>query len=448
MKRMLPSLLGVLALSLCLTGCGEEVIPVTATGTASAPEESYTAEPIDAHSTPELREQAYTNVPGTPTQNAVLDFTITAFPDTDEERTHPVTVLQPDERIVASLTDIYTFVREQEQMPVRYFPEDVQQQVQDILGGSSREVVDILHMSEFFGILPEAVTGEPLEGSVMLDADYTPGQLVVVLFGDTTAMESSEDLTAIHWTALAAQVETTGTVTFSLPRELFDEIAEEEALFLVLTVRQGVGGLSDGGETGGSISEFIPSKSVRDLTVEAGSFTTADGNALPEDFRIFLRSHTAASAQEIIRLQAFLAQESLPIAAYFSQTLQNQMSLLLENTSPDDLICYNANYLGAEHYVETYGDVIAGFRFATAYPEGSHLVCLLGTPKDPQPESQSQSPISPEETAFDWAVLRCESRDGFLWITFPQQQIPVMEQEGSLVLILSQPITGEESSET
>lgn len=117
------------------------------------------------------------------------------------------------------------------------------------------------------------------------------------------------------------------------------------------------------------------------------------------------------------------------------------MALLLDSVQPEELICYNANYLGAENYVETYGDVVAGFRFSTDYPEGTEVVCLLGTPKDTPPEAQSDDPVLPEESAFNWATLRGEVKGEYVFITFPQQLLPMMEDQGALLLVLSQPIT-------
>lgn len=135
-------------LTLCLTGYGQADTPsLPDNGSAEAAETAdSTATPIDPAASRELRDQAYTNVPGTPTQNAVLDYTITFFPDTPEEEAHPVQWLEPDALIVDSLKDIYDFVQEEGKMPVRYFPEEVQKQVQEILKGGS---VDILHISEF-----------------------------------------------------------------------------------------------------------------------------------------------------------------------------------------------------------------------------------------------------------------------------------------------------------
>lgn len=432
MKRKAICLL--LALVLCLAGCSGEVVPKlpqeATTREASAENLAVT---IDASSATDLRDQAYTNVPGAPTQGAVLEFCF-------DGQAQPVAVLEPDEWIVSNLEKIYTFVQEEEKMPVRYFSEEVQKQVEQILGGSS---VDMLHISEFFGIRPEPdlADAESARGRVKLEADYIPGQLVVVLFGSATQEDS------VLWTPLAAQVETRGEVSFDAPTALLEEIRGKETLFLVLTIRRGGSGDADADSQGQSVTSFIPSKDAGDLTGEYGAYTGADGTVLPDDFRIFIREHNEQSKKEIGRLQQFLTQENQPIAAYFSDDLQAQMALLLEDVQPDSLVCYNANFLGAENYVDTYGDVIAGFRFAVPYPDGTQVVCLLGTQKDTLPESGSTEKILPEESAYTWSVLRGKVREGYVFLTFSQQCIPLMEQEGALALILSQPILEQERAE-
>lgn len=440
MRKDIPLLLTSLLALLCLSGCQKTAMSPTVTDVASTTVEAeYTHPSIDTASASELWDQAYTNVPGTPTQNAVLDQAIFCFPETGAQTRSPVTVLEPDALIVDSLTDIYDFVQKQEKMPVRYFPEDVQQQVQQILNGSS---VDILHISEFYGIRPqvELTDVKTAQGWVQLDADYQAGQLVVIMFGDAGYLTRNEPEN-IRWTPLAAQVTTPGQITFNIPTTLLEDINGQETLFLVLTVRPG--GDASGEQIGQSEQNpgFIPSKDSGDLTTAQSTVTSADGSVLPDDFRIFLREHTQLSREEIRRLQAYLQQAQSGIATYFSEDLRSQMALLLDTVQPESLICYNANYLGAEHYVETYGDVIAAFRFPTDYPEGTELICLLGTPVDPLPQSQSNDPIVPEESAFSWAVLRGEVKDGYVRLTFPQQLIPVMEAKGALALILSEPIT-------
>lgn len=302
--------------------------------------------------------------------------------------------------------------------------------------------MDILHISEFYGICPqvELTDVKTAQGWVQLDADYRTGLLVVVMFGETGHLTQDEPET-IRWTPLAAQVKTPGQITFDIPTSLLESINGQKTLFLVLTVRPGgeASGEQDAQES--VTPHFIPSKDSGDLTTAQGTVTSADGSVLPDDFRIFLREHTQLSREEIRRLQDYLQQTQSGIASYFPEKLQSQMALLLDHTRPEDLICYNANYLGAEDYVETYDDVVAGFRFPTDYPEGTEVICLLGTQVDPLPQTQSADPILPEESAFSWAVLRGEAKDGYVYLTFPQQLIPVMEETGALALLLSEPIT-------
>lgn len=465
MKGKAIRLLAICTAVLCLLGCGQgndKVMQEASVQSFARPASAGTTDnvesemqPIDTESASDIRDQKYTNVPGAPTQEAVLEYTLTYFEGTRQEQVYPVRVLEPDALIVDTLTDIYDFVQDTGKMPVRYFPENVQKQVQEILGGSSLDIVDILHMTEFFGMVPELtpVDGEEAKGLVKLEADYVVGQLVVVMFGDVAEVDvsnlSKEEIDKIQWTPLAAEVTTPGEVTFFVPGELMKAVANQECLFLVLTDRIGGAGQESMGDNPVESSEFIPSKDAGDLSGEYDVVTDGDGTVLPDDFRIFIRPHTEQTQREIVRLQQFMTGEGkeLPIASYFTEELQSQMALLLHNVEPDSLICYNANFLGAEHYKDTYGDVIAGFRFATPYREGTQVVCLLGTLKHPLPENQSTEKIVPEESDFDWYVLRAEVMEGYVFITFPQQLIPIMEEEGALALILSEPLTTLNSGE-
>lgn len=406
------------------------------------------AETVDTSSPTAMGDQHYANVPGMPTQEAVLDDTITFDAGTADAQTCPVTVLEPDTLIVDTLTDIYDFVQEEQVMPVRYFPEDVQREVQRILKGVAIDVVDILHMTEFFGIRHDftLAEGKAAQGCIRLEADYTVGQLVVVMYGDASQVDrqhlNAEEISRIEWTPLAAEVTSPGEITFQVPEDLLQRLDGQESLFLVLTDRVGGSGTVKTEELEIATESFIPSKDAGDMAGVYDTITRADGTPLPDDFRIFIRAHNEQTRNEIQRLQQFMQQSGQPIAAYFSEETQAQMALLLTEVQPESLICYNANFLGAEHYVDTYGDVIAGFRFATPYPEGAPVLCLLGTLKDLLPE-QSADTVVPEESRYQWAVLRGEVKDGYVFITFPQQLIPVMEQDGALALFLSRAGTEE-----
>lgn len=456
MKRNGVKGLAVLLATLCLAGCSGKKVMAIPEETAVVPTEgesqaAYQAYSLGNGSTPQLMHQEYANVPGTPTQDAVQAYNLIFREGTEEEEESPVAVREPDKLIVAALADIYRFVREEDRMPVRYFPEDVQKQVQEILGGEQVDVVDILHMTEFFGIAMEEPLPqeEALLVRVQLEAEYAPGQLVVVMFGNTSQADPQKPdkaaLENILWTPLPAKVTALGEISFQIPPEQIAELEGQDSLFLILTNR--LGGTDGEGDQGQPTDDqdFIPSKDSRDMTSGYDTITSADGTALPDEFQIFLREHTQLSQKELERMQQFLEQEGKPIAAYFEETLQKEMALLLKQTRVEDLICYNASYLGAEKYRETYGDVIAGFRFAVPYPEGTEVVCLLGTQKEILPTNPSTEQILPEETGFDWAVLRGEVQDGYVFLTFSQQSLPIIQRQGALALILSQPMTGEDT---
>ena len=91
----------------------------------------------------------YTDVPNMPTQDFVL-----LFEDVRNQKTYDVEVQAPDQLTKNALSDIYNFVRSENLKPVRYFEEDVQEQVQNLLPADVS--VDVLHMTEFMQVIPRS----------------------------------------------------------------------------------------------------------------------------------------------------------------------------------------------------------------------------------------------------------------------------------------------------
>ena len=74
-----------------------------------------------------------TDAPGTPTHDVVLSLTANWL---DEENTpYDLQVMEPDQLTMDTVTEIYQFVYEQDNRPVRYFPEETQAQIEEMLAG-------------------------------------------------------------------------------------------------------------------------------------------------------------------------------------------------------------------------------------------------------------------------------------------------------------------------
>lgn len=387
----------------------------------------------------------YTNVPGTTTQDAVISYTAEILLKNQKAVPWYIEVLEPDALTVDTLTDIYDFVLENDVMPARYFIEEVQQEIRDILGGADPE---ILHMTEFMSVLPETMTIE--EGyahvKVDFDVDYLPGQLVVVMFGDIDEADlellTQAEIRQIDWTPLPAEVTEIGMIEFDIPHTLLMDIQDQQTLFNVLTDRIGNRRSEDSGEEEEPQKESVPSKDADDMTIISDNYYNADGELLPDDFRIFITEKTPLMQEEIQRIRRFMQQkekepaDDLPICQWFSEATLSEISLLIEEDFDlETLLAYEIKAVAVENYIDTYGDVRADFQFATPYWNDQVMVSVLGVP--------SENPDNPDGSLMDWTVLRSVVENDMAKITFKQLLLPVMEEESLLLIVLSEPIDPE-----
>ena len=136
-----------------------------------------------------------TDAPGTPTHDVVLSLTAKWL---DEEETpYDLQVMEADQLAMDTVTEIYSFVHEEHNRPVRYFPEETQRQIEEMLAGIVNP--DALYMTEFMRL--HAAQAEPeanLLAEMLLDVDYQIGQLVLVVLGDTDDPEN------LLWTPVEA----------------------------------------------------------------------------------------------------------------------------------------------------------------------------------------------------------------------------------------------------
>lgn len=251
MKKIIALLTAGLVLVAALSGCAGKTaqsmdgaaMPQTQTGVqtlSSKSEEQTTLEDNYEFSSEILAEPndiRYTDVPGMPTQDFVL-----SFEDVKNEKTYDVTVEEPDKLTSNALSDIYNFVQTEQRKPVRYFDEEVQKAVEELLPNGVS--VDILHMTEFMQVLLEKTEDKnsDAKATVIIDADYVPNRLVIVMIGDRQACKDDQDLDAIEWTPLKASVTEVGKIEFVLPAELLEKVEGDDIIFSVLTDRIGTHG--------------------------------------------------------------------------------------------------------------------------------------------------------------------------------------------------------------
>lgn len=375
----------------------------------------------------------YTDVPGMPTQDYVL-----LFEDVRNEETYDVAVQEPDQLTKNALFDIYDFVQSEQRKPVRYFEEDVQKAVQELL--PTGVSADILHMTEFMQIIPDETKKRneedenyDAEVKVIIDADYRPGQLVLVMVGDRQECKEDDDIDLIEWTPFKASVTDVGKIEFVIPAELVEKIEGKDILFNVLTDRVGTRGSVIRYENGEIIITY-PSKTASD-TITIQRPIDENGTQLPDEFEVRHVEDTEAIRKEIekMRLQR---EAKKSFISFYPLTAQHEAQLLLpDGFDMDSLVAYEMLNVDCVNYSHTYGDVLLRISFATPFKDGQDITVMLGL--------ERENRVNPDDHELDWVALRAEVKEDYVDITFPQVGLEVMEEHPALLVVLSEPLKSE-----
>lgn len=369
-----------------------------------------------------------TDVPGVPTQESVIS--VGAALTSGEEFTGTVQAVVADELTMETQTEIYDFVQEEGNRPARYFPEDIQQDIEDMYEVDR----DALFMTEFMQLHTEnaEIPGD-VEIIMQLDVDYQPGQLVVVVVGDRTDPEH------ITWYVLEAKATALGEITAVVPQSLAEQIEGYDVLYSVLTTRKGQrGGVIK--KTSDEEPVSLPSKTAQDM-IRVGELTDTSGNPLPEGFEILVSEETPVIEDEVDNIRAFIqpsedsGEERKPIIQYFPSASQKFVSVLMgQDVDLNTLVSYEYVPLITANYQETSGDALAPFTFATQYQPGQKVAAILGLPLDGEPSAGT-------ETHMAWYVQHATVNEkGEMEIVFTQVALAAMEHDTALMLIVSEPL--------
>lgn len=360
----------------------------------------------------------YTDAPGTPTQDQVVSLTA-AWQDS-ESAAYELVEMPADKLTMDTATNVYEFVYEQENRPVRWYPEETQTAIETMIGGNG----DSLYMTELMRMHAEEITvTTDLKAVLTLDIDYQPGQTVVVVLGDIS------DPANIVWTPVEARVIAVGRVEFDVPQELMEQLQGDDLLFTLLTVRQG-GKTTVTVETT-EIPETLPSKQASDTTRIVK--TVRNGQEVEDDFQIEVVTETSVIQREIELLGQYVTVQQKPALSWLPEEAQDRVRYLL-NTDGDSLIITDYVALTSENFRDTDGDAVGTLSFATPYKEGQTIVTVLGIPKK---EASADG-----ETLMDWIVQPAIVRaNGVVDVVFDQMALIDMGTETGLLLMLSEPET-------
>ncbi len=361
-----------------------------------------------------------TDAPGTPTQDRAV-FLKAEWLD-DARTQYELERLPADQLTMDTVTDIYDFVYEQGNRPVRWYPEKTQREIEAMVSVDP----DALYMTEFMRL--HAEDAEPqadLSAVMQLQIDYQVGQLTVVVLGDTTDPEN------VVWTPVESHVTAVGVVEFEVPQSLMEQLYGEDLLFSLLTIRQGPTKHTEVVPT--EVPEIRPSKTAEDNTRIIETITD-DGTARPDDFELVIVSETDIIKREISLLQQYVTEQNQPALSWLPEEDQNRVRYLL-GANTDDLIVTDYVPLITRDYRATDGDAVGSIAFATPYEAGQTIVTALGIPK-----ADADAAALNDETQMDWSVQPAVVREGgWVDIVFDQLALIDMEKDTGLLLMLSVP---------
>lgn len=367
-----------------------------------------------------------TDAPGTPTQDRAVALDARWE---DEARTaYDLRELPADHLTVNQAVDVYDFVYEQGNRPVRWYPEDTQKAIEAIISVDP----DALYMTEFMRLhAAEIVPPADLEATMTLTIDYQPGQLTVVVLGDTS------DPANLVWTPVESRVIANGQVAFNVPQALMEQLQGEDLLFSLLTVRQGARGTVTVETT--EVPENLPSKQAGDTT-RVVKTVTRDGQALPDDFKIAIVPETELIRREITMLGQFVTEQEQPALNWLPEEDQNRVRYLL-GVDGEALIVSDYVPLITEDFRPTDGDAVGTLSFATPYSESQTIVTALGIPDK---NADNADEIQNGKTQMKWSVQPAIVRKGgVVDVVFDQLALIDMGTETGLLLMLSEPTAKE-----
>ncbi len=366
-----------------------------------------------------------TDAPGTPTQDrAVL---LTAAWQDEAKTAYDLTEMPADQLTVTTATDVYDFVYEQGNRPVRWYPEDTQQAIAEMISADP----DSLYMTEFMRL--HAAETDPqcsLDAVMELEIAYYPGQLTVVVLGDTS------DPSAIVWTPVESKVVETGRVEFIVPQELMAQLQGEDLLFSLLTVREGGSTTTVVVETT-EVPQDLPSKSA-ESTTRIIETVTKEGETLPDDFELVIVPETDIIERELSLLKDYVTEQQQSAITWLPEQDQNRARYLL-GADGDSMVVSDYVSLITRGFRPTNGDAIGTISFATPYQAGQSIVTALGIPKADAAADDTQ-----DGTLMDWAVQPAIVREGgWVDIVFDQLALIDMDTQTGLLLMFSEPAAEE-----
>ncbi|MDI9520802.1 MAG: hypothetical protein QM308_06600 [Bacillota bacterium] len=356
----------------------------------------------------EVIRSEYTDTAGTSTQDSVKQI--------DNSEGFQMGTMEPDASSQETLDQMYAFVRDGKNPPIRFFDEATQEKIRQLTKG--KVDVEALHLTEFMSvsIAKTTATDSGFSAEILLDVDYQPGQLVILLLG---SMDEGGNLV---WLPVEAEVVSLGKLHFDVSPEDTEAVTQQKQLLLVMTDRVGKrGGIVQKEED--RIPQDVPSITADDIIIIRRVYYP-DKPDLETALEVSLTELTPQMQAETDKLKEYMENSENQLLGFFEQSVQDEVKLLLHGYDANQLVVYEAVALKQEGYKDTEGDVAVLIEFPTPYQPRQAVVAIAGIPSG--------------ET-ITWAALRTVVKENGLDVTFKQHLLAQMEGVPVMLLILSEP---------
>jgi hypothetical protein len=362
-----------------------------------------------------------TDAPGTPTQDKVISMSA-AWED-EANTAYDLTPISANQLTMDVVQDMYDFVYVQGNRPVRWFPEETQKAIEEMINGNP----DPLNSTEFMLLnAPETEVAYDLHVTLDLTIAYVPGQLTVVVLGIGDTMDE------LVWTPVKSEVTGIGRIEFHIPKDVMATLQGKQIQLDVLT--SSGNGDGDITVTTTEIPVEVPSKQASDTSRIIKTVIT-NGDADATTFELFVVADTVPIKNEIALLKAFLDEKTHNVMSWLPTDAQNRIQMLL-GIDCSQLIVSDYVSLMTKNFHPTDGDAVGTLAFATAYRPVQAVITVLGTPKN--------DADSGDGTTMEWAVQPATvNPDGSLDIVFDQMALIEMGTTAGVLLVLSVPVVTE-----
>lgn len=350
----------------------------------------------------------YTDTAGTSTQDSVKQI--------DNSEGFQMGTMEPDASSQKTLDQMYAFVRDGKNPPIRFFDEATQEKIRQMTQG--KVDVEALHLTEFMSvsIAKTTATDSGFSAEILLDVDYQPGQLVILLLG---SMDEGNNLV---WLPVEAEVVSLGKLHFDVSPEDTEAVTQQKQLLLVMTDRVGKrGGIVETEEE--HIPQDAPSITADDIVIIRRVYNP-DNPDQAAALEVALTELTPQMQAEADKLKEYTDTNGNQPLDFFNQNVQDEVKLLLHGYDVNQLVVFEAVALKQDGYKDTEGDVAVLIEFPTPYQPGQAVVAIAGIPSG--------------ET-ITWAALRTMVKENGLDVTFKQHLLSQMKGIPVMLLVLSEP---------